>query len=229
MAGIYRQRHPEHTVFYRVFFHYFEEFLREYERRFEREHGYFRPIIQDVVEKYLDCGNPMCGFARIRCPDCGEERLLCFNCKTRGFCPSCHAKRREVWGEWMREELLLDVPHHQVVFTIPKMLRLFFRYKRALLSPLSLAAVHALLKYFHTVTGHELMPGVVAVIQTFGDHINFHPHIHCLVTEEGTSADGAFHHISRFHDAIICDLFTHEVFALLLRDKLIGLPLVASN
>jgi hypothetical protein len=24
MAGIYRQRHPEHTVFYRVFFHYFE-------------------------------------------------------------------------------------------------------------------------------------------------------------------------------------------------------------
>ena len=55
----------------------------------------------------LDCGNPMCGFARIRCPDCGEERLLMFSCKTRGFCPSCHAKRREEWGEWMREELLL--------------------------------------------------------------------------------------------------------------------------
>jgi hypothetical protein len=33
-----------------------------------------------------------------------------FSCKTRGFCPSCHAKRREEWGEWMREELLLDVP-----------------------------------------------------------------------------------------------------------------------
>jgi len=26
-------------------------------------------------------------------------------------CPSCHAKRREEWGEWMREELLLDIPH----------------------------------------------------------------------------------------------------------------------
>jgi hypothetical protein len=70
-----------------------------------------------VVERYLDCGNPMCGFARIRCPDYGEERLLMFSCKTRGFCPSCHAKRREEWGEWMREELLLDVPHRQVVFT----------------------------------------------------------------------------------------------------------------
>jgi hypothetical protein len=67
---------------------------------FEKEYGYFRPVIQDVVEKYLDCGNPMCGFARMRCPDCWEERLLMFSCKTRGFCPSCRAKRREEWGEW---------------------------------------------------------------------------------------------------------------------------------
>jgi len=106
MAGIYRQRHPEHTVFYRVFFYYFEKFLREYENRFEREYGYFRPVIKDVVEKYLDCGNPMCGFARIRCPDCGEERLLMFSCKTRGFCPSCHAKRREVFSLLLRKQLI---------------------------------------------------------------------------------------------------------------------------
>ena len=49
--------------------------------------SYFRPVIQDVVERYLDCGNPMCGYARIRCPDCGEERLLMLSCKIRGFCP----------------------------------------------------------------------------------------------------------------------------------------------
>jgi len=146
MAGVYRQRHPERSVFYRVLFHYFESFLLEYESRFERDYGYFRPIIQQVVDRYLDCGNPMCGFARIRCPDCGQEHLLMFSCKTRGFCPSCHAKHREEWGEWMREKLLLDVPHRQVVFTVPKMLRLFFRYKRALLSPLSLAAVSRLLE-----------------------------------------------------------------------------------
>lgn len=29
------------------------------------------------------------------------------------------------------------------------------------------------------------MPEVVAVIQAFGDRINFHPHLHVLVTEEG--------------------------------------------
>ena len=103
MAGIYRERHPEHSVFYRVFFYYFERFFQEYEDRFEKEYGYFCPVIQEVVERYLDCGNPMCGFARIRCPDCGEERLLMFSCKTRGFCPSCHAKRREEWAEMIRK------------------------------------------------------------------------------------------------------------------------------
>jgi len=44
VAGIYRKRHPERTVFYRVLFHYFEQFLSEYESRFEREYGYFHKI-----------------------------------------------------------------------------------------------------------------------------------------------------------------------------------------
>ena len=66
-----------------------------------------------------------------------------FSCKTRGFCPSCHAKRVEEWGEWMRETLLLDVPHRQVVFTIPKMLRIFFKFKRRLLGDLCRCALRS--------------------------------------------------------------------------------------
>ena len=87
MAGVYRPRHPERAVLYRVLFHYFDRFLAEYESRFEKEHGFLRPIIKEVAERYLDCGNPRCGFARIRCPDCHAERLLMFSCRARGFCP----------------------------------------------------------------------------------------------------------------------------------------------
>jgi|GEM_PF-3407927 len=124
MAGVYRPRHPERTVLYRVMFHHFERFVAEYEARFERVYGFFRPIVKEVVEKYLDFGNPRCGFARIRCPRCRTEHLLTFSCKTRGFCPSCHAKRLAEWEDWMRTTLLLDVPHRQIVFTIPKRQRL---------------------------------------------------------------------------------------------------------
>jgi len=135
MAGVYRPRHPERTVFYRVFAHHFEHFLSEYESRFEREYGFFRPVVKEV--------------------------------ETRGFCPSCQAKRVEMWGEWIRETLLWDVPHRQVVFTIPKMPRIFFKYNRRLLGDLCRAALRALNRYFEVAVGEPLVPGVIAVIQTF--------------------------------------------------------------
>ncbi|MBN2396128.1 MAG: transposase [Candidatus Atribacteria bacterium] len=63
-------------------------------------------------------------------------------------------------------------------------------------------------------------------MRLIGDRINFHPHVHVLVTEGGTAPDGAFHHVRRFHDEVIQEIFTREVFSMLLRKKLIGLPLV---
>jgi len=64
-------------------------------RREANEGGFFRPIVKEVVERYLDCRNPRCGFARIRCPDCGEERFVMFSCRYNGssgdredHCPS---------------------------------------------------------------------------------------------------------------------------------------------
>jgi len=205
-----------------VLFHYFDRFQADYESRFEKEYGYFRPIIRDVVERYLDCGNPRCGFARIRCPDCHAEHLLMFSCRTRGFCPSCHAKRLEEWGEWMRETLLLDVPHRQVVFTIPRMLRIFFKYNRRLLGELCRCALRSLTRYFEIVAGSELMPGVIAAIQTFGDRINLHPHLHFLVTEGGVDRGGLFYKIPRIDDLRLASLFGREVLAYLVRRELLS-------
>jgi len=222
MAGIYRPRHPERTILYRVLFHYFDRFLTEYEHRFERKYGFLRPIIKEVVERYLDCGNPGCGFARIRCPDCHTEHLLMFSCRTRGFCPSCHAKRLEEWGEWMREELLLDVPHRQVVFTIPRMLRIFFKYNRRLLGDLCRSALRSLNRYFAAMANGELMPGVIAAIQTFGTRVNFHPHLHFLVTEGGVDKAGVFHKISRIDDSRLEEIFAREVLGFLVHKELLS-------
>jgi len=121
----------------------------------------------------------------------------------------------------MRESLLLDVPHRQVVFTIPKMLRVFFKYKRSLLSGLCLCGKEAILKYFKAVTGRELTPGIIAVIQSFGSKINLHPHLHFLTTEGGEDKQGQFHKVSNFNDSLLT-----EFFSLLLRKQLVNLSLV---
>ncbi|MFZ2052619.1 MAG: hypothetical protein WAU81_00345 [Candidatus Aminicenantales bacterium] len=70
--------------------------------------------------------------------------------------------RSEEWGEWMREALLLDVPHRQVVFTIPRMLRIFFKYNRRLLGELCRSALRSRIRYFETVAQGKLRPGVIA-------------------------------------------------------------------
>jgi len=148
--------------------------------------------------------------------------LLTFSCKTRGFCPSCHAKRLEEWGEWVRTTLLLDVPHRQVVFTIPKMLRVFFKFKRKLLGDLCRCAVRSLLLYFRAMAGTALEPGLVAVIQTFGDRINLHPHLHYLVTEGGVDEAGAFHKVRSFDDGHISEVFSREVLRMLVGKELLS-------
>ena len=41
-----------------------------------------RAIEQNVLERFLECGDLHCGFARIRCGGCGHDQLLAFSCKT---------------------------------------------------------------------------------------------------------------------------------------------------
>jgi len=70
------------------------------------------------------------------------------------------------------------------------------------------------------------MPGVVAVIQTSGARLNFHPNIHVLVSEGGKALDGSFRRVPSFDDELIRTFFTREVFSFLLREKLIRLSAI---
>jgi hypothetical protein len=77
-----------------------------------------------------------------------------------------------------------------VVLTIPKTLRIFFKYRRRLLGELSRAAVKALSVCLEALAGEPLVSGIIVAVQTFGDRINFHPHLHLLVTEGGMDRAG---------------------------------------
>ena len=76
------------------------------------------------------------------------------------------------------------------------------------------------------VAGRELTPGIIAVIQSFGSRINLHPHLHFLVSAGGSDREGRFHSVSRFNDDLLREIFTREVFSLLLRKQLINLTLI---
>ncbi|TDI46460.1 MAG: hypothetical protein E2P02_05045 [Acidobacteria bacterium] len=114
-----------------------------------------RAIVRDTVYRFLDCGILESGFARARCKACGFEFVVGLSCKARCLCPSCHKKRELLWAHWAGEQLLEDVPHRQVVFSLPKRLRIFFRYDRKLLGELAGCAWRALRLYFQIYFDRE--------------------------------------------------------------------------
>ena len=66
------------------------------------------------------------------------------------------------------------------------------------------------------------MPGVIAAIQTFGNRINLHPHLHFLVTEGGVDEAGRFHKIQRIDDSRLAELFAREVLGFLVHKELLS-------
>ena len=192
-VGVYRPRRPWASPLYRLLEDHFAEFSTVYDERFAHRYGYWRPVIAEVVEKYLACGILEHGFARVRCGACKHEYLLAFSCKCRYFCPSCHAKRLALWGLWLEETLLADVPHRQVVLAVPKRLRPYLLYNRALLGDLCRVAARTVISFIRATVGEgDLSVGIVASIQTHGSLANWHPHLHLLVTDGGFQADGTF-------------------------------------
>ena len=86
------------------------------------------------------------------------------------------------------------VPHRHLVLTIPRLIRHTFKSDRALLDELYQAAHSAITAWLRDRTGQPTgQPGLVVAVQTFGDFLFWHPHVHVLATAGVFTADGDFH------------------------------------
>ncbi|MBI5908935.1 MAG: transposase zinc-binding domain-containing protein [Betaproteobacteria bacterium] len=124
-----------------------------------RSEGRLQRLLEErVIDRFLKCGDPHHGFARIYCPKCRHDYLLAFSCKARYLCPSCHQKRVLAYGDWVEENVLASVPHRQYVFTVPRILRPIFSRRRGLLGELC-HIVERLLIQAYAGAGVEGRPG----------------------------------------------------------------------
>jgi len=218
-ARFYRPRHPERTALYRLLEGDFEEYERIHPSRYEPRSGPLRRVVRRDVYAYLACGRPMGGFARIRCPRCHAEHLLAFSCRTRNLCPSCQAKRSALFAAWLVEDVLLDVAHRHVVFTVPKRLRGLIERDRRLHGVMARAAWDTLRDALREAACEpDGAPGAVVSLQTFGSFgANFHPHLHGLVTEGVITPDGRFHPVIWPEEADLEERFRRRFLRLLER------------
>ena len=199
--NVYCPRNPQNSDYFQCVQDNFEELQNVWDDRFASRYGYWRPYVMDVIYRYLECGDLHCGFARVRCDHCGHEYLLSYSCKRRHFCPSCHQKRVVEYGEWLLLNVLKNVPHRQWVFSIPKRLRIYFLFDRKLLGKLSICAWKVIRTYFeHAVPYSGIVPGASIVVQSYGDFLNFNPHLHAIVADGGFFDDNDKKLMNAVHD-----------------------------
>ncbi|MEX1088825.1 MAG: transposase [Phycisphaeraceae bacterium] len=225
--GFYRPRQPLESDFHRLVRTYFDDFRAAYADRYARRLGFWRPVIHKAVRHFLKCGDPHHGFARVRCPDCRHEFFVAFSCKQRCICPSCAQKRTLLFGLHVADDICRPVPHRQFVWTIPKRLRIFFRFHRDLLNRLPPLAWQTIREVYSALLGDDAIPGGVLVLQTFGTLIHFHPHLHGLVTDGALAPDGRFLPlpVNLTHQPFL-RLWEQKIFRLLLDEHLIEPALI---
>jgi hypothetical protein len=125
-----------------------------------------------------------------RCEDCAHTRIAYNSCRNR-HCPKCQARAATEWLA-AREAELLPVPYFHVVFTLPAAIGAIAYQNKAKVYGLLFTAAAETLSTIAADPKHlgaEI--GVTAVLHTWGQTLDHHPHVHCIVPGGGISPDGA--------------------------------------
>jgi hypothetical protein len=140
-----------------------------------------------VVRALVSCRTAALGGHLQRCDNCGREVPSYNSCRNR-HCPKCQSLKAAVWVE-SRCADLLPVHYFHQVFTAPECLRPLFLALPRVAHPLLLtAAAETLLELSRTNLGAT--PGFIAMLHTWTQTLEHHPHVHCIITGGGLSLDG---------------------------------------
>ena len=155
-----------------------------------RAHGAsMLPSHRRAIADILACRTPALGGHRWRCSHCSVEVHSFHSCKNRS-CPTCHRNETERWLAARKTELL-PCSYFHVTVTVPAELRGVLRANQkdgyAALMQAAAESIVELARDKRYVGGTV---GVLAVLHTWTQQLVYHPHVHCLVTGGGVSADG---------------------------------------
>jgi len=163
--------------------------LRRYLDAYEQRYGRLSPPAQRMVHDLLVCRTPALGGHRYVCDHCARVTERYNSCRNR-HCPKCQNLERERWLERRGEELL-PVPYFHLVFTVPHSLNpLFLTERRALCHLLFRSAAEALLTLARDPRRLGARIGFLAVLHTWSQRLELHPHLHVIVPGGGLAPDG---------------------------------------
>jgi len=141
-----------------------------------------------VLNAIARCRTAALGGHRDQCVRCGYQAISFFSCRNR-HCPKCQVNAREKWLR-KRQQELLPVGYYHIVFSVPhRLIPLMWQNKKLLFSLLFQATGSALLEVAADPKRLGAEIGFLCILHTWGQTLNRHPHIHCVVPGGGLSPD----------------------------------------
>jgi len=142
-----------------------------------------------VMRAIETCRTSVLGGHLDLCDRCGYQRPAYNSCRNR-HCPTCQCLAQARWVA-QRSERIVPTHYFHVVFTLPADLRaLALANRRVLFTIVFRAASQTLLTLGADPRRLGGLLGITSVLHTWTRALQFHPHLHCLVTGGGLSPDG---------------------------------------
>lgn len=149
-------------------------------------------LLSDVQKKasraILNCKTGNLGVNISRCPDCGHLEFHNNSCRNRN-CPNCQAINKEIWVDKRRAEVI-DTPYFHVVFTLPHELNsLIYCNQQLLYALLHRCCAQTLLELSEDKKWLGATPGIIQVLHTWNQELDYHVHMHCIISGGGLTPD----------------------------------------
>lgn len=143
-----------------------------------------------VLRAIERCRTAALGGHRDQCVRCGHQAISYNSCRNR-HCPKCQTNAREKWLRERQQELL-PVGYFHLVFSVPHALvPLMWQNQAVLFALLFEASAATLLEVAADPKHLGAEIGFLSILHTWGQTLQRHPHIHCVVPGGGLSPDHA--------------------------------------
>ena len=137
-----------------------------------------------VFNSIRNCGTKELGYHICTCQDCGEEYFGFNSCRNR-HCPMCQNYRREKWIQ-NESSYLLDSKYFHIITTVPYELNDLFLYNQKICYDILFKATsESILELCDDPKWLGAKVGITSILHTWGQTMEFHPHIHSIVTGGG--------------------------------------------
>lgn len=190
-----------------------QDILRDAFSEYERTHP-LPPYVVRAAREMLACRTAEMGGHVQACPNGHIQRVWYNSCAHRS-CPQCRGLRLEQWLSRQRGRIL-DCTHYHTIFTVPEDLNVVWQYNKRVFGNLMFrSARDSLTTLFADEEYLGGTAGMIMALHSWGRNLSDHPHLHCLVSGGGLTADGRWVEVKRK-----C-LLPRKVLMMLFRGKLL--------